>query len=153
MRDATDIDRMIKHASSHGIKLIDTAEMYRNKSIVIRSCQDHHLTVGTKVHGALMPGATLDLIYQTFIANGEIPLERVLMHHPLPIHMWRDMERVVRLGYTKTIGISNIDVRTLHCLLGCAEIMPSIVQSELHPFLTDLDQTLALISYCRDHNI
>jgi diketogulonate reductase-like aldo/keto reductase len=100
-----------------------------------------------------MPGATLDLIYQTFIANGEIPLERVLMHHPLPIHMWRDMERAVRLGYTKTIGISNIDVRTLHCLLGCAEIMPGIVKSELHPFLTDLDQTLALISYCRDHNI
>lgn len=48
-------------------------------------------------------------------------LDLVLIHWPYgpnPIHViWRNLEKCVELGYTKSIGVSNFNVQVLHDIL------------------------------------
>lgn len=68
----------------------------------------------------------------------------------VPIHeTWRAMEGLVRDGLVKNIGVCNFGVSLLRDLLTCAEVHPSVLQVESHPYLTQ-DK---LLRYCREENI
>ncbi|CAM6117368.1 unnamed protein product [Calypogeia fissa] len=54
----------------------------------------------------------------------------------LPLDMqrtWEEMEKLVALGLTKSIGVSNFCVKKLQELLLHAKIVPAVNQIELHP--------------------
>jgi diketogulonate reductase-like aldo/keto reductase len=53
-----------------------------------------------------------------------------------PMHIqWRQMEECVKMGLTKSIGVSNFNFQLLNDLLTYAEIRPVCNQIELHPYL------------------
>ena len=54
----------------------------------------------------------------------------------LPMHkIWEQMERLVDLGLTKSIGVSNFNVQLLWDMLCYCRIKPVVNEVELHPYL------------------
>lgn len=62
---------------------------------------------------------------------------------------WGAMEDLVRSGLVRRIGISNFGISLVRDLLASATIRPSVLQAELHPFLTQE----MLLRYCREESI
>ncbi|KAJ3402912.1 hypothetical protein HDV05_008159, partial [Chytridiales sp. JEL 0842] len=157
-----DLTTSIQHALKLDIRHVDTANLYKNEHAVASVIHDHNqnnkntnsVVFGTKVHKPLPPGGLYVYLQNMFstMNNGK-PIWRVLLHRPLPIHMYRDLERAKQDGLVEHIGVSNYSIKQLTNLVADAKVMPSFVQSELHPFLKDLDATMALVHYCNTHNI
>lgn len=47
---------------------------------------------------------------------------------------WKDMEKAVRAGKVKSIGISNFESKRLEEICEAANIKPSVLQVECHPY-------------------
>lgn len=53
-----------------------------------------------------------------------------------PVHIvWGKMEKLVGLGYTKAIGVSNYNVQSMLNLLSFCDIKPAVLEIEYHPYL------------------
>jgi diketogulonate reductase-like aldo/keto reductase len=59
------------------------------------------------------------------------------------------MEKLLKTGKTKAIGISNFNVRRLKELLTTAKVVPAANQIEAHPYI----QQPELFDLCKSHNI
>lgn len=69
---------------------------------------------------------------------------------PVPIHdTWQAMEELVSAGLVRQIGVCNFNCGLLRDLLAGAEIRPSMLQVESHPFLTQEK----LLRFCREQGI
>jgi diketogulonate reductase-like aldo/keto reductase len=76
--------------------------------------------------------------------NCHVELDRV------PIQTtWRMMEDMVTQGKAHAIGLSNFTVALIRDVLSYAKFLPSVLQVELHPYLTQE----TLIQFCRDEGI
>lgn len=76
----------------------------------------------------------------------------MLLHWPVPDHYienWKKLEKIYRKGKVKAIGIANARVRHLKAMEDVAEIMPHVVQTEIHPFNVCED----LQEYCKSKHI
>lgn len=62
---------------------------------------------------------------------------------------WGAMEELVRAGLVKRIGVCNFGTSLLRDLLSYAKIRPSVLQVELHPYLTQA----RLLRYCQTERI
>ncbi len=62
---------------------------------------------------------------------------------------WRQMEKLVDMGFVKHIGTSNMTVPKLELLLRDARIRPAANEMELHPHF----QQPELFQYCLDNDI
>jgi D-xylose reductase len=62
---------------------------------------------------------------------------------------WRAMEDLVQTGLVRNIGVSNFNIALLRDLLAYAQIQPSVLQVELHPYLTQEK----LLRFCGGHRI
>ncbi|KAJ4704330.1 Aldo/keto reductase [Melia azedarach] len=47
--------------------------------------------------------------------------------------VWREMEKLMKEGLVRDIGVSNFTIKKLNKLLNFAETMPSVCQMEMHP--------------------
>ena len=73
-----------------------------------------------------------------------------LEYDPVPIiDTWRAMEDLVNKGLVRNIGISNFGVSLIRDLLTQAIIRPTMLQIEMHPYLTQSK----LIRYCQMEKI
>lgn len=69
---------------------------------------------------------------------------------PIPIHeTWRAMEQLVRDGLVRNIGVCNFNCALLRDLLSSAEIPPTVLQVELHPYLTQEK----LLRFCQQRRV
>jgi len=62
---------------------------------------------------------------------------------------WQAMEKLVKKGLVKSIGVSNFTTMMLFDLLTYAKIPPAVNQVELHPF----NSQQGLVDFCHYHNI
>ena len=62
---------------------------------------------------------------------------------------WRQMEGLIEKGLTRSIGVSNLNIKGLQRILAIAKIPPAVNQVELHPMLPQ-DK---LLQFCQDHSI
>jgi D-xylose reductase len=65
------------------------------------------------------------------------------------LETWRAMEELVDQGLVKQIGVCNFGTSLLRDLLASARIRPSVLQVEMHPYLTQ-DK---LLRYCQQQQI
>lgn len=65
------------------------------------------------------------------------------------VDTWGAMEKVLATGKTKSIGVSNYNIRRLEELLAHATIVPVVNQIEAHPYL----QQSELMAFCKSKNI
>jgi alcohol dehydrogenase (NADP+) len=69
--------------------------------------------------------------------------------HAEYMRTWRQMERLVRMGLVRQIGVSNMTIPKLELLLRDAEIPPAVCEMELHPHF----QQPELFRYVREHGM
>lgn len=74
----------------------------------------------------------------------------VMKPAPVPIQeTWQAMESLVRKGLVRNIGISNFGTSLIRDLLSYADIRPTVLQIESHPYLTQSK----LLRYCQSESI
>jgi len=65
------------------------------------------------------------------------------------VDTWSGMEECVKLGLTKSIGLSNFNSKQVERVLAVANIKPTNNQCECHPYLNQKK----LIKFCKSHDI
>jgi diketogulonate reductase-like aldo/keto reductase len=80
-------------------------------------------------------------------------IDLYLVHWPRKLRneSWRAMEELYHQDRIKAIGVANFAISHLQELLEKFEIVPTVNQFELHPFL--YSERKELIEFCRKHNI
>lgn len=65
------------------------------------------------------------------------------------IQTWKEMEKLLKTGKTKAIGVCNLSVKFLEELLPQVEITPAMNQIENHPYLPQHD----VVEFCKKKGI
>lgn len=134
-------------ALKNGYRLIDTAYIYHNESSVDE---------GIKKSG--VPRKDIFIItklYPNQYANASKAIEEalekldtdyidlMLLHHPGTQHTdaYKAMERAVKEGKIRSLGLSNYYIKELMEFLPQVTIMPALVQNEIHPYYQDQEAT------------
>lgn len=140
--------RAVRAALDCGVRLIDTASFY-----------DNEREVGSAVRDAVKNGLSRDeifvttKIYPTQFGNPQKAIEEslakldlgyvdlLLLHHPGngDVAAYRALEKTVEEGAVRSIGLSNWYIKELTEFLPQVDVVPALVQNEIHPFYQDRD--------------
>jgi 2,5-diketo-D-gluconate reductase A len=131
--------KAVRWALELGYRHIDTAQAYGNEESVGRALKQsgvprEEVFITTKFY----PGS------EDPVAEAEGSLERLgvdyvdlyIIHWPQggPTWAWPGMERAKELGYARSIGVSNFDVRELEQVMAVATTPPVVDQVQFSPF-------------------
>lgn len=140
--------RAVRAALDCGVRLVDTASFYGNER-----------EVGSAVRGAVKNGLSREeifvttKIYPTQFGNPQKAIEEsmsrldlvyidlLLLHHPGngDVAAYRTLEKAVEEGAVRSIGLSNWYIKELTEFLPQVDVIPALVQNEIHPFYQDRD--------------
>jgi alcohol dehydrogenase (NADP+) len=88
---------------------------------------------------ALKPGVGFPTSADDFLSPEEAPISET----------WQEMEKAVKQGLTRHIGVSNFGIKRVKELMAVAEIQPEMNQVEAHPYF----QQSELFEFCRKNGI
>lgn len=125
-----------------GIRHIDTAHAYQNERGVGRAVKEsgidrHDIWITTKLwpseYGEGKTATAIDKMLQRLDTDY---IDLLLLHQQFGDYLgaWKDMERTVKAGKVRSIGISNFESERLEELCEAATIKPSVLQVECHPY-------------------
>ncbi|WP_052889256.1 aldo/keto reductase [Thermogemmatispora carboxidivorans] len=131
-------------AFENGYRLIDTAAAYRNEEEVGEAIRQsglprEELFITSKLwntdHGY---DQALKGLETSLKKLGLDYLDLYLIHWPLPmkgltVQTWKGLERAYKDGKVRAIGVSNFKPAHLERLLQESEVVPAVLQIELHP--------------------
>lgn len=133
----------VLYALQNGVRLIDTAYIYRNEEEVARAVRDSKIDrkdifVITKLYPNQYNDAE-NAINEALKKLGYIDM--MLLHHPgnNDVEAYKAIEKAVKEGKIKSIGISNWYIKELKEFLPKINIMPALVQNEIHPYYQDTE--------------
>ncbi len=148
----------VKSALAYGYRHIDTASFYENEEEVGRAVHDsgvmrEEVFITSKVWNT-------DQGYKETLAAFDRSLKRLktdyldlyLVHWPVTgkrLDTYRALEKLYREGLVRAIGVSNFTVRHLHELYAACQVMPSVDQVEMSPFLYQKE----LMRHCQTRDI
>tara|TARA_B100000900_G_C20599542_1_gene724945 strand:+ start:2653 stop:3498 length:846 start_codon:yes stop_codon:yes gene_type:complete len=137
----------ILHAFKNGYRLIDTATAYGNETAVGEAIRKSEIPrdeifVVTKLRRVHATGFDETIIQckESLERLGLDYVDLYLVHAPpedisVRGEVWKAMEECLKLGLTRSIGVSNYGIKHLEDMKNYAEIMPSVNQIEVHPWL------------------
>jgi diketogulonate reductase-like aldo/keto reductase len=141
-----------------GYRLIDTATLYGNESVIGEAIRDSEISreeifITTKVWNS-------DHGFEKTIAAFEKSLKKLdlsyldlyLIHWPatnLRNESWRALEKIYKEERVRAIGVCNYTIRYLKELFDYSSIFPSINQVEFSPFLYQKE----LLDFCKQRKI
>ncbi|MBQ9808792.1 MAG: aldo/keto reductase [Ruminococcus sp.] len=125
-----------------GVRHIDTAHAYQNERSVGRAVRDSGVArekvwITTKLwpheYGEGKTAAAIDKMLERL---GTDYIDLLLLHQQFGDYLgaWKDMEKAVKTGKVRSIGISNFESERLEELCEAAVIKPSVLQVECHPY-------------------
>jgi len=129
----------VRWALELGYRHIDTAQAYGNEESVGRALSESgvprdQVFITTKFNPSRKdPAAEAEHSLQRL---GMDYVDLYLVHWPQggATRAWPGMERARELGYARSIGVSNFDVRELDQVLAAATIPPVVDQVQFSPF-------------------
>ena len=132
----------VKTALQLGVRHIDTAHAYQNERSVGKAVKESgvardEIWITTKLwpseYGEGATSAGIDKMLKRLDTDH---IDLLLLHQSFGDYMgaWRDMEKAVRAGKVRSIGISNFESDRLEKICEAAEIRPAVNQVELHPY-------------------
>ena len=149
----------IKTALSNGIRLIDTAYMYSNEAEVGQAVREsgisrNEIFVTTKIY----PNQFSDPESAIELSLSKLNIEYIdlmLLHHPgeNDVNAYLKMEEYVKNGKIRSIGLSNWYIKELKEFLPKINIMPALVQNEIHPYYQETEVINYIYNDLKDKNI
>lgn len=145
----------ISSALESGVRLIDTAYMYHNEEEIGRAIRDSNIPreeifVTTKIYPSQFddPESAIELALEKLNIGY---IDMMLLHHPgdNDAKAYHAMEKYVKEGKIRSIGLSNWYVEELEAFLPQISITPALVQNEIHPYYQEND----VIPYIQDKGI
>ena len=140
----------VESALKSGIRLIDTANAYMNESATGRGIKKSgvprdDIFLVTKLWPTVYEKETA--VEETLARLGTDYIDLLFLHQPTD--NWREgyknIEKAVKAGKVKAIGLSNFPPELLREAIEWAEIKPQVVQDEAHPYYpqTELKKLLS----------
>lgn len=135
----------VKSALEAGVRLLDTAYMYNNEEEVGRAIRDSKIPredifVITKIYPTQYdnPEEAIDMALEKLDIDY---IDMMLLHHPGDgdVKAYKAMEKYVKDGKIKSLGLSNYYVSELSDFLPKVDIMPALVQNGIHPYYQEND--------------
>lgn len=127
-------------ALSSGIRLIDTANIYLNEKAVGRAVRAsgiprEDIYISTKLWPSIYDDADR-AIDATLRRLGTDYIDMLFLHQPSADYRgaYKAMERAVRDGRVRSLGLSNFTEENVREILAIADVMPAMVQVEAHPY-------------------
>ena len=125
-----------------GYRHIDTAHAYQNERGVGQAVKESGIArEEIWITSKLWPseygeGKTMEGIDKMLSRLDTDYIDLLLLHQQFGDYLgaWRDMEKAVALGKVHSIGLSNFESERLEEVLTTANIKPSILQVECHPY-------------------
>ncbi len=133
---------VVKNALNLGIRHIDTAHAYQNERSVGKAVKESgidrkEIWITTKLwpseYGEGVTSQAIDKMLKRLDTDY---IDLLLLHQQFGDYLgaWKDMERAVKDGRVKSIGLSNFESYRLEEVLEQATIYPSVLQVECHPY-------------------
>lgn len=145
----------VAEALNKGVRLIDTAYMYHNEEQVGKAVRNsgvprEEIFVTTKLYPNQFANAEA-AIEEAFVKLNIGYIDLMLLHHPGKgdVKAYHAMEKAVREGKIRSIGLSNWYVKELKEFLPQVTTVPALVQNEIHPYYQEND----VIPYIQDLGI
>ncbi len=140
----TCVNSVIAHLQAGG-RLIDTAFMYHNEKAVGQGIRQsgiprEEIFVITKLYPSQFANA--EEAVEEALSNLDLGyIDMMLLHHPgaHDVEAYKAMERAVKAGKIRSIGISCYYIKELDRFLPQVAITPALVQNEIHPYYQDND--------------
>ena len=140
--EGAETENAVLDALKMGVRHIDTAHAYQNERSVGKAVKEsgiprEEIWITTKLwpheYGE---GKTAEAIDKMLTRLGTDYIDLLLLHQQFGDYLgaWKDMEKAVKAGKVKSIGISNFESERLEELCEAAEIKPSVLQVECHPY-------------------
>ncbi|MBP3900719.1 MAG: aldo/keto reductase [Blautia sp.] len=139
----------VKALLQNGGRLIDTAYMYGNEEEVgegVRQAMEEYdipredIFVITKIYPSQFddPETAIDMALEKLDIGY---IDMMLLHHPgtNDAEAYLAMEKYVEQGKIRSLGLSNWYVEELTEFLPKINIMPALVQNEIHPYYQEQD--------------
>ncbi len=150
----------VRWAIEAGYRHIDTAALYANEASVgdgIRASgvAREEIFVTTKVWNTDQGyDETMRAFNRSLDLVGFDYVDLYLIHWPMPSEgraadTWRALQQIKLDGRARSIGVSNFEPHHLDDLAHTSDVVPSVNQVELHPYL----QQRHLEKYCAEHDI
>ena len=132
----------VKTALEMSVRHIDTAHAYRNERSVGRAVKESGISrseiwITTKLWPSEYgEGKTSDGIDKMLKRLDTDYIDLLLLHQQFGdyIGAYKDMQKAVKDGRVRSIGLSNFESERLEEVLAMAEIPPSVLQVECHPY-------------------
>ena len=132
----------VKTALEMGVRHIDTAHAYQNERSVGRAIKEsgiprEEIWITTKLWPSEYgEGKTSQAIDKMLKRLDTDYIDLLLLHQQFGdyIGAYKDMQKAVKDGRVKSIGLSNFESERLEEVLAMAEIPPSVLQVECHPY-------------------
>lgn len=134
--------RVCLEALKNGYRHIDTAHAYRNEAGVGEAVREsgiprEEIMLTTKLwindYSKNNAAASIDNRLKQLNVD-YIDLLLIHQQHGKYLEAWREMEKAVRAGKVRSIGLSNFESPRLEEVLEAAEIKPAVLQVECHPY-------------------
>lgn len=135
-----DAERSVITALQNGYELVDTANAYMNEKAVGRGMKKSRLKreqiyLSTK----LWPGeyAQADRAIEDTLKRLDTDyIDLLFLHQPAGdyVSAYRAMERAVKAGKVKSLGLSNFSEGQIREIASAAVISPAVLQTEAHPY-------------------
>ena len=125
-----------------GVRHIDTAHAYQNERSVGKAVKESGISRDEVwITSKLWPheygeGKTTEAIDKMLARLGTDYIDLLLLHQQFGDYLgaWKDMEKAVKAGKVRSIGISNFESERLEEICEAATIKPSVLQVECHPY-------------------
>ena len=129
----------VRWALELGYRHIDTAQAYGNEASVGRALRDSGVPRDEVFLTTKFYPARRDPVAEAQRSLKRLDVDHVdlyIIHWPAggATWAWAGMERAHELGYARSIGVSNFDVRELEEVIGAAAVAPTVNQVQFSPF-------------------
>lgn len=132
--------KSVSEALKRGVRLIDTAYMYDNEREVGKAVRESgiprkEIFVTTKLYPDQYDNPEKAINDSLKRLNIDY-IDLLLLHHPgeNDVKAYQAMEKAVRQGKVRSIGLSNWYIEELQEFLPQVSIIPAVVQNEIHPY-------------------
>lgn len=152
MLSPADAENSVREALKMGYSLVDTANAYVNERAVGRGIRESgisrdELFLSTKLWPSEYENS--NAVDETLERLGVDYVDLLYIHQPAGNWMagYRQLERALREGKARTIGISNFEGKYIEELQTKWEIPPQFIQVEAHPYYTQQELRKLLDRY------